>query len=279
MAPYEQGGAVTTLSTEAANFGWLFDNFVRTVPGARHTLVVSADGLLMAMSEELDRTCGDQLAAIVSGLSSLTRVPLASYAGEVRQAIIEMDELFLFLMSIATGRCSPSWRTHLRRRPGRLRDDPAGVATETTMTPQLVTEMREPAVDGACVRAGETHGRPPPGTDQDTDGRAVRPYAVTGGRIRAASEDLPMEALVECSPAATAGSPSGEATILQHAHATLRPWPSSRRTCDFRWVWSGCSWPTCPTIPEDPFTGAVRVTRNPALLSVLESVLDGIAAL
>ena len=62
---------MTALSTEAANFGWLLDNFVRTVPGTRHTLVVSADGLLMAMSEQLDRTSGDQLAAIVSGMSSL----------------------------------------------------------------------------------------------------------------------------------------------------------------------------------------------------------------
>ena len=48
-----------TLSTEATNFGWLLDNFVRTVPGSRHTLVVSADGLLMAMSDQLDRTSGE----------------------------------------------------------------------------------------------------------------------------------------------------------------------------------------------------------------------------
>ena len=40
---------MTALSSEAANFGWLLDNFVKTVPGTRHTLVVSADGLLMAM--------------------------------------------------------------------------------------------------------------------------------------------------------------------------------------------------------------------------------------
>ncbi|NLE72322.1 MAG: roadblock/LC7 domain-containing protein, partial [Actinomycetales bacterium] len=59
---------MTAISSEAANFGWLLDNFVRTVPGTRHTLVVSADGLLMAMSDNLDRTSGDQLAAIVAGL-------------------------------------------------------------------------------------------------------------------------------------------------------------------------------------------------------------------
>jgi predicted regulator of Ras-like GTPase activity (Roadblock/LC7/MglB family) len=61
------------MSPEAANFNWLLDNFVKSVPGVRHTIVVSADGLLMAMSDQLDRTSGDQLAAIVAGLSSLTR--------------------------------------------------------------------------------------------------------------------------------------------------------------------------------------------------------------
>jgi len=47
---------VNSLSTEAANFSWLLGNFVKSVPGVQHTLVVSADGLLMAMSAELDRT-------------------------------------------------------------------------------------------------------------------------------------------------------------------------------------------------------------------------------
>ena len=64
---------MSTISTEAANFSWLLDNFVKSVPDVRHTLVVSADGLLMAMSDELDRTSGDQLGAIVAGMSSLTR--------------------------------------------------------------------------------------------------------------------------------------------------------------------------------------------------------------
>ena len=83
---------MTTMSTEAANFNWLLDNFVKSVPDVRHTLVVSADGLLMAMSDELDRTSGDQLGAIVAGMSSLTRGAARQLAaGEVRQAIVEMD--------------------------------------------------------------------------------------------------------------------------------------------------------------------------------------------
>ena len=95
---------MTAMSPEAANFNWLLDNFVKSVPGVRHTLVVSADGLLMAMSDEMDRTGGDQMAAIVAGMSSLTRGAARQLrSGEVRQSIIEMDTLFLFLMTISDG--------------------------------------------------------------------------------------------------------------------------------------------------------------------------------
>ena len=95
---------MTTMSTEAANFSWLLDNFVKSVPGVRHTLVVSADGLLMAMSDDLDRTSGDQLSAIVSGMSSLTRGAARQLrSGEVRQSIVEMDTMFMFTMSISDG--------------------------------------------------------------------------------------------------------------------------------------------------------------------------------
>ena len=77
---------------------------MKSVPGVTHTLVVSADGLLMAVSDDLDRTSGDQLAAIVSGLSSLTRGAARQLrSGEVRQSIVEMDTTFMFTMSISDG--------------------------------------------------------------------------------------------------------------------------------------------------------------------------------
>ena len=135
---------MTSMSPEAANFSWLLDNFVKSVPGVRHTLVVSADGLLMAMSNELDRTSGDQLAAIVAGLNSLTRGAARQLrAGEVRQAIVEMDHNFMFQMSISDGSVL-----------GVVADATCDVGlvgyemallvsrTEATLTPQLVTEMR-----------------------------------------------------------------------------------------------------------------------------------------
>lgn len=145
---------MTTLSTEAANFGWLLDNFVRTVPGTRHTLVVSADGLLMAMSENLDRTSGDQLAAIVAGMSSLTRGAARQLqAGDVRQAIVEMDELFVFLMSVSNGSVL-AVVADAGCDVGLIGYEMAMLVsrTETTLTPQLVTEMRGALPVNGAVR-------------------------------------------------------------------------------------------------------------------------------
>ncbi|MBI4944304.1 MULTISPECIES: roadblock/LC7 domain-containing protein [unclassified Kineosporia] len=135
---------MTQLSTEAATFGWLLDNFVRGVPGVRHTLAVSADGLLMAMSDELDRTSGDQLAAIVAGLSSLTRGAARQLgAGEVRQSIVEMDASFLLLMTISDGSVL-AVVADATSDVGLVGYEMALLVsrTETTLTPQLVSEMR-----------------------------------------------------------------------------------------------------------------------------------------
>ena len=135
---------MTALSAEAVNFGWLLDNFVRTVPGTRHTLVVSADGLLMAMSRNLDRTSGDQMSAIVAGMASLTRGAARQLqAGEVRQAIVEMDELFLFLMSASNGSVL-AVIAESSCDVGLIGYEMAMLVsrTEATLTPHLITEMR-----------------------------------------------------------------------------------------------------------------------------------------
>jgi predicted regulator of Ras-like GTPase activity (Roadblock/LC7/MglB family) len=145
---------VNTLSAEAANFSWLLGNFVKSVPGVRHTMVVSADGLLMAMSDELDRTSGDQLAAIVSGLSSLTRGAARQLrAGDVRQSIVEMDELFLFTTSISDGSVL-AVAADATCDVGLVGYEMTLLVSraETTMTPQLVSEMRARLPLGAAPR-------------------------------------------------------------------------------------------------------------------------------
>lgn len=78
--------------------------FARKVPGVTHGLVVSADGLLLAMSDDLDRATGDHLSAVASGLSSLTQGAARMFeAGRVEQVIVEMDAGYLFVTPISDG--------------------------------------------------------------------------------------------------------------------------------------------------------------------------------
>jgi uncharacterized protein len=83
---------------------WLLVDFVRTTAGARHAVVVSADGLRLAASQGVDEALGDQLAAVTSGLFSLAQGVAESFvAGPVRQTIVEMAGGYLFVTSIGEG--------------------------------------------------------------------------------------------------------------------------------------------------------------------------------
>ncbi|HEV3495054.1 MAG TPA: roadblock/LC7 domain-containing protein [Actinomycetes bacterium] len=94
------------LSDDARNLNWLVGNFVKATPGVAHAMVVSADGLPVALSERLDRPRADQLAAIASGLASLTQGAARCFdGGLVAQTVVEMERGFLFVMSISDGSC------------------------------------------------------------------------------------------------------------------------------------------------------------------------------
>jgi uncharacterized protein len=95
---------VTEQSLDARNIGWLVDNFTAKVSGVANTLVVSADGIPLTLSARLDRASADQLAAIASGLASLTQGAARCLgAGEVRQVIVELEQGFMFVMAISDG--------------------------------------------------------------------------------------------------------------------------------------------------------------------------------
>ena len=87
-------------------FGWLVDDFVDRVPGVAHSVVVSADGLLLTASTDLPRDRADQLAAVASGLISLTQGAARCFeAGQVVQTVVEMERGIVLLMSISDGSC------------------------------------------------------------------------------------------------------------------------------------------------------------------------------
>jgi predicted regulator of Ras-like GTPase activity (Roadblock/LC7/MglB family) len=97
---------VSELSQAAQNLNWLITNFVDRVPGVAHTIVVSSDGLLLAVSDGFPRDRADQLAAVASGLTSLTQGASRVFeGGTVTQTVVEMERGFLFIMSISDGSC------------------------------------------------------------------------------------------------------------------------------------------------------------------------------
>jgi uncharacterized protein len=97
----------TAASVQRSNdLGWLTTEFVRKTPGTAHAVVVSADGLKLAASDRLEVASADQVAAIASGLSSLTVGAAKCFqAGKVIQTVIQMEEGYLFLASISDGAC------------------------------------------------------------------------------------------------------------------------------------------------------------------------------
>jgi len=93
-------------SQAAANLGWLINNFVHQVPGVAHTILVSSDGLPLAASRGFPVDRADQLAAVASGLTSLTQGAARCFdAGGVRQMLVEMEHGYLFVMSVSNNSC------------------------------------------------------------------------------------------------------------------------------------------------------------------------------
>jgi hypothetical protein len=83
---------------------WLLDDFVDRVPGASSAVVVTADGLVLCISAQISSESADQLAAITSGLASLSDgAALFFDAGGARQLIVEMDGGFLFVARVSDG--------------------------------------------------------------------------------------------------------------------------------------------------------------------------------
>jgi uncharacterized protein len=92
------------LSDEAQNLNWLVANFAKVTPNVAHAMVVAADGLPVAFSSRLDPAKANQLAAITSGLASLT-YGAAQFigAGAVRHTIVQMEQGLLLIMAISDG--------------------------------------------------------------------------------------------------------------------------------------------------------------------------------
>jgi uncharacterized protein len=95
---------VTPVARSAQDLNWLVTNFVERVPSAAHAIVVSSDGLPLARSEGFPPDRVDQLAAVTSGLTSLTQGASRVFeGGTVTQTVVDMQRGLLIVMSISDG--------------------------------------------------------------------------------------------------------------------------------------------------------------------------------
>jgi len=93
-------------TTKSADLAWLLDDLVARVTDADAAVVLSADGLLMAASQQLQGDDAEHLAAVAAGFQSLSRGAGRRFGGgAVRQTIIEMESAFLFVTAAGHGAC------------------------------------------------------------------------------------------------------------------------------------------------------------------------------
>ncbi|CAL9341983.1 roadblock/LC7 domain-containing protein [Streptomyces sp. enrichment culture] len=87
------------------DLSWMLDSALE-IPGALHAVLISADGLLMARTQDFDKDDADRVAAAMSGVQSLSRT-LAFFCEDPghnwRQTLVEFDGGWVFLISAGEG--------------------------------------------------------------------------------------------------------------------------------------------------------------------------------
>ena len=95
---------MSTAGYPAQDLNWLVTDFVGRVPDVAHAVIVSSDGLVVAVSAGFPENRAERLAAVTSGLASLVQGAASIFeAGGVNQTVVEMDAGVLVVMTISHG--------------------------------------------------------------------------------------------------------------------------------------------------------------------------------
>ncbi|TCO62366.1 roadblock/LC7 domain-containing protein [Actinocrispum wychmicini] len=132
------------VSTEAQNFNWLVSRFAQGTAGAIAAIAVSADGLLIAMSQDLARHNADRLAAIASAMLGLANgVADAHPLGQPDKIIIELERGYLLVCTISIG-CSLGVLASKQASLGTIAYEMAMFANRASsvLTPALIEELK-----------------------------------------------------------------------------------------------------------------------------------------
>ena len=132
------------VSVEAQNFNWLVSRFAQHTAGAIAAIAVSADGLLIAVSSELERSNADRLAAISSAMLGLAHGVSESHPlGSPDKVIIELEYGYLLVCTISIG-CSLGVLANKQASLGTIAYEMAMFANRATevLTPGLIEELK-----------------------------------------------------------------------------------------------------------------------------------------
>ncbi len=92
------------MSEAAVNLDTLVGRLCGAVPAIRQAVVVSSDGLPLAMSNDLAKSASERLAAVSSGMIGLAYGSAGQFdAGAVSNVIVEMENGWLFITGIRGG--------------------------------------------------------------------------------------------------------------------------------------------------------------------------------
>jgi predicted regulator of Ras-like GTPase activity (Roadblock/LC7/MglB family) len=128
--------------TYRQDLNWLVTDFTLRVADVAHAVVVSADGVPLALSEGIPEDAAEQLAAITSGLASLIHGAARIFeAGLPTQALVDMQRGLMLIKAVSNGSslavlAAPDCDTDL-------------VSYEMSLLVEAVGEALSPALRGA----------------------------------------------------------------------------------------------------------------------------------
>ena len=89
-----------------ADLSWLLDDLVARVAQIDKALILSRDGLAIGASRGFTREDAEHLSAVAAGFQSLARGAGEHFGGgRIRQTIVEMYHVFLFVTAAGEGSC------------------------------------------------------------------------------------------------------------------------------------------------------------------------------
>lgn len=92
------------MNAQPQDLDWLVSDFATRVADVAHAAVVSADGVPLALSDQIPKEFSEQLAAITSGLASLMQGAARIFeAGLPTQALVEMESGLMLIKAISDG--------------------------------------------------------------------------------------------------------------------------------------------------------------------------------